>query len=104
MKNLILLAALSVAASQAALIGVSGDGVIMTPVAGNTGATANFFNDTGSNILVRAWDEQQNVTLGQNLLVDIVSPGTYNNGNYTVNNFSILAGTVISSHLLFLIR
>jgi hypothetical protein len=84
------------------VIGVSGDGVIMTPNnTPNTGATANFFQDTGSNVLVRAWNEQQNVTLGQAISVDLVSPGTYNSGNYTVQSFSILAGTTVSSHLLY---
>ncbi len=74
----------------------------MNPETQSTGATANFFNDVGSaNIRIRAWDEKQNHTLTQDLAVDIVAAGTYTSSNYTVNSFSLLAGTVVSSHLLF---
>lgn len=85
---------------SAALVSVTGSGVIMDPATQSTGATANFFNNTGNGLLVRAWDEKQNYTLTQNLLVDIVTPGTYTSSNYTINSFSLLAGTVVSSHLI----
>ena len=94
--------ALGTALSYGAVIGVTGDGVIMTPNATpNTGATANFFNDTGLDRKIRAWNEQQNVELSQTIKVDLVSPNTYNSGNYAPGNFSILAGTYVSSHLLY---
>jgi hypothetical protein len=94
--------ALSAALSYGAVIGVTGSGVIMTPNATpNTGATANFFNDTGTNRNVRAWNEQQNVALSQTIQVDLVTPNTYNSGNYAPGSFSILAGTLVSSHLLY---
>lgn len=100
---LTLLAAVTLPATlSAALVSVTGSGVIMDPATQSTGATANFFNDVGSNnIRIRGWDEKQNYTLTQNLVVDILNPGTYTSSNYTVNSFSLLAGTVVSSHLLF---
>lgn len=93
---------LGTALSYGAVIGVTGDGVIMVPNnTPNTGATANSFQDTGANRKVRAWNEQQNVQLSQTIEVDLVTPDTYNSGNYLPANFSILAGTYVSSHLLY---
>src|SRR5262245_37296547 len=80
--------------AQAAIIGVAGQGNILIPNnTPNTGATANFFNDTGDKILIHGWDEKQNVVLDRNIVVDITAAGTYDNP-FTSANAVIAAGTM----------
>ncbi|MDA1178693.1 MAG: hypothetical protein O2931_07845 [Planctomycetota bacterium] len=87
--------------AQAALVSVMGAGNILVPNnTPNTGATANFFNDTGTNRLIHGWNERQNVILDRDIVVDIVSPGVYNQP-FTSANATITQGTVVSSHLLY---
>jgi hypothetical protein len=90
-------------ASSAGFVSVSGPGNILDPAATSTGATANFFNDTGANRVVHAWNERQNVTLDHDLFVDITRPGVFDHnhdlGYY--NQHRIAAGRVVSSHLLY---
>ncbi len=83
--------------ASAAFIGVSGGGDILIPDATpNTGATANFFNNTPAH----GWDELQNFQLTSALLVDAVAPGVYDMVS-DLSNIFIPAGTFVSSHLIF---
>ena len=95
--------------ARADIISVSGSGDILTPTVTppglvksdfNTGYTPNFFQDTGSSILVHGWDEVKNFTLTSAITVDAVSPGTYDS-NGDLGTFSIAAGTVVNSHYLY---
>lgn len=89
--------------SRAGIVSVTGDGDILNPATTPTGATANFFQDTGPNPPVHGWNEQQGVILTQPLYVDINSNGTYtaNSQLSKYNQVSIAAGTAISSQLLY---
>jgi hypothetical protein len=89
------------APAAAAIIGVAGDGNILIPDATpNTGMTPNFFDDTGADILVHAWNEAQNISLASDILVDFNAPGAYSWSSPSANA-TIAAGTRISSHLLY---
>ncbi len=93
--------ALNAGTGYGAIIGVTGQGNILIPDnTPNTGATANFFNDTGVNRRIHGWNELQNVRLQQDITVDIVNPGFYG-GPFTSANATIAAGTMVSSHLLY---
>ena len=89
--------------ARADLTAVSGAGNILNPAVTSTGATANFFNDTGSNVLVHGWDEQQNVVLSQAVYVDIAKTGTYDSNSElgTFNQYKIAAGTAVDSQMLY---
>jgi hypothetical protein len=90
--------------ASAGFVAVVGQGNILDAnVPGSTGATPNFFQDQGANRVVHGWNERQGVVLSQNLFVDIVSPGFYDQiGDLgTFNQFSIAAGTRVNSHLLY---
>ena len=80
-----------------------GAGNILDPSATPTGATPNFFNDTGANKLVHGWNEKQNLTLDRDVFVDVIQPGVYNHNNDLgyFNQHAIATGTVVSSHLLY---
>jgi hypothetical protein len=88
-------------AARAGFIGVSGQGNIINPALG--GATANFFQDPGHNVLVHGWEEAQNFTLQKDIYVDINHSGTFDS-NSDLDGFhadTIAAGTVVSSQLLY---
>ena len=87
--------------AQANIISVMGQGNILIPDnSPNTGATPNFFNDTGDNRLIHGWNEQQNVILDRDIVVDIVASGVYNQP-FTSANATISQGTAVSSHLIY---
>ena len=87
---------------SAGFVSVSGAGNILDPSTTPTGATKNFFNDTGANKLIHGWNERQDVVLTRDIFVDAVQPGRYNHnddlGYY--HQHKIARGTVVSSHLL----
>src|SRR5262245_600001 len=88
---------------SAGFISVTGAGNILDPSVTPTGATPNFFNDTGADRLVHGWSEKQNVTLERDVFVDVTQPGIYNHNNDLgyFNQHVIAKGTVVSSHLLY---
>jgi hypothetical protein len=86
--------------ATAAIIGVSGDGNILDPNVTPVGMTANFFNDTGDEILVHGWNELQSVELSADITVDITTPGNYF-APFTSDLATLPAGTLVSSHLLY---
>jgi hypothetical protein len=82
-------------------IGVTGDGNILVPNATpNTGMTANFFQDIGDNVLIHAWDELQNFVLTSSILLDFTDTGIHTGDEFS-ENFSLTAGTRISSHYVY---
>lgn len=54
-------------------------------------------NQLTSSTQVRVWNEQQNHTLANNLIVDAVAPGLYN-ATTDLGTFTISAGTTVQSH------
>jgi hypothetical protein len=84
-------------------VSVSGAGNILDPSTTPTGATKDFFDDTGANKLVHGWNERQDVTLARDIYVDLVQPGVYNHNNDLgyYHQHKIAQGTVVSSHLLY---
>lgn len=92
---------------SAGFLSVSGGGNILIPTttAGgpNTGATRDFFDDTGTNKLIHGWNERQDVTLDRDIHVDIVHPGVFDHNNDLgyFNQDKIAKGTVVSSHMLY---
>ena len=66
--------------AQAALLGVTGSGAIIT-------APADVSDDAATNMMLEGFDEQQNVLLTSDLLVD---------------GGSVMAGATIDSHMIFL--
>ena len=89
--------------AHADFVTVSGRGNILNPASTPTGASADFFQDTGANKLIHGWAEQQNVTLVRDVYVDIAGNGTYNS-NSDLGGFhqlKIAQGTVVSSHYLY---
>lgn len=87
--------------AHATIVSVMGNGNILIPnITPNTGATANFFNDTGVNRMIHAWNEKQNATLGRDIMVDIVAPGVYSSP-FISANATIARNTVVNSHLIF---
>jgi hypothetical protein len=90
--------------SEAAIIAVAGDGEILDPLVDFTSAEANAFDDTGApgdEILIHGWDELQSFALPGDVLVDIAAPGLYDDFA-DLGDFTITAGTVVNSHLLYL--
>src|SRR4051812_12631031 len=84
----------------AGTIGVTGAGDIISPASG--GALADFFQDKTT--VVHGWNERQNVILPKDIYVDLISNGIYNSPSDLggLNEFKIAAGTLVSSHLLYL--
>ncbi len=56
-------------------------------------------NGTESDVVIFAWDEQQNVTLGVDLSVDITDTGTYTRSDSPTPGI-IPSGTPVSSYIL----
>jgi PEP-CTERM motif len=97
----LLLIVFAATASFASTIGVTGDGNIIVPNATpNTGMTANFFQDTGENVLIHAWDELQGFVLTSSILLDFTTTGLHTGSDFT-ENFSLVAGTKISSSYVY---
>jgi hypothetical protein len=89
--------------ASAGFVSVTGAGNILDPSTTPTGATRDFFNDTGANRLVHGWNERQDVTLDRDVFVDLIHPGVYDHNSDLgyFNQYRIAAGTVVSSHLLY---
>src|SRR5262245_30318368 len=97
----LLLIAFAATASFASTVSVTGDGNILVPNSTpNTGMTANFFQDTGENILIHGWDELQGFALTSSILLDFTSTGVHTGSDFT-ENVSLAAGTLISSHYVY---
>lgn len=88
---------------SAGFLSVSGAGNILDLTTTPTGATRDFFDDTGADKLVHGWNEKQNFTLDRDVFVDIVNPGVFDHNNDLgyFNQHKIARGRVVSSHLLF---
>ena len=88
---------------SAGFLSVSGGGNVLIPAQTATGATRDFFDDTGANKLIHGWNEQQDVTLDRDIHVDIIHPGVFDHNNDLgyFNQHKIAKGTVVSSHLLY---
>jgi hypothetical protein len=84
-----------VAPAQAEIVSTSGDVVEITPAPGTDLNLHQFESDTE----IRAFDEQQNVTLAAPLLLNINQPGTYDE-QADLTGGQIPAGTVVSSHFV----
>ncbi len=84
-----------------AVVAVSGQGDILDPLLTPTGALSNFFDDTGDNVKIHAWNERQYATLTDDIRVDITTPGTYRKV-FVSENAWLTKGTVVSSHLIIL--
>jgi hypothetical protein len=93
----------SPATVSAGFLSVSGGGNVLNPAQTATGATKDFFDDTGANKLIHGWNEQQDVTLDRDIHVDIVHPGVFDHNNDLgyFRQHKIAKGTVVSSHLLY---
>lgn len=96
---LVACAALAGATTHAAILSVSGSGVLEGDLT-QVGYTANYFNDPTTAAPIHFWNEKQNVELTAALLVDIDAQGTYQNP-FTSANATIASGTRISSHYAY---
>jgi hypothetical protein len=90
-------------AVSAGFVSVSGAGNILDPATTPTGATRDFFDDTGADRLVHGWNERQDVTLDRDIYVDLIHPGVYDHNSDLgyFNQYRIASGSVVSSHLLY---
>lgn len=97
-----LLALFAVAsASNAALVSVSGQGVLDAPDAA-VGYTPNFFDEPASSAVIHGWDEAQGYVLTQNLLVDITTQSATAYASPFVSEEAVIAaGTTVNSHTLY---
>jgi hypothetical protein len=77
----------------------SPDCVIMNPPADTVGYTANFFQDRDP-APARGWAEQQNYTLFQDVVVDIINAGAYDQLS-DLGTFTIAKGTTINSYYMY---
>lgn len=83
----------TVGVMSAAITGTSGQVVTVSP------PPSALMHAYESDTEIRAWDEQQNVTLPKNISANITTPGTYTStGSLTPG--VIPAGTVVSSQIL----
>lgn len=101
-RSALLLALFAVAsASNAALVSVSGQGVLDAPDA-TVGYTPNFFDEPASSALIHGWNEAQGYVLTQDLLVDITtqSPTAYASP-FVSEEATLAAGTTVNSHALY---
>jgi hypothetical protein len=87
--------------AHAKIVNTLGSADKLNPAVDHTGATGNFFDDTGDHVLIHGWDEKQNVLLDHDITVDITKAGSYQR-KFTSENATISAGTRVSSHLLML--
>ena len=101
------LSAVLAAATLCALLPTMPAGAVTTPPPTNpmqviSAPPSAQLNKLTSATLIREWDEQQRVTLGTALGVDLVAGGTYTKTSQVpaAGSVSIPAGTVVDSHLI----